>query len=578
MPLVPTTIADGFNLNVGCAYWRDHDQLLLADGGNGTISAVNVHTHAKTVLGKGYGYLSDIVLSADGLHAYVMEHGGGNLLRLPLSNLDRAAAKVIASGLALHWGSQIGLDEAHGCAYIVDGTYKLTKINISTGAVSHLARIGQGTNRGVLASSDGRFVYVSDDSGAIFRYDLAAGTSTVVANGLHGPRYMFWADAGESTMVFVQNGPPGMVMKLDLTTPTPSLVPLAGPTADAPYSLALPSPDHLLVACGRVVGDVNLTSSIYNAAGPIFLAIGFVPADKTHLPGGYADTVSDTKLDPSYPKFKDAPFGGTLPLMINHDAARAMKANFYKVLIGPVKGKQKEVNQPYGDYCWNAALNRFEFKLQVPVNGFYALHKAGEIWLNYWLGAQLETGGQTNGLNTISIQLFGRQDTSTEIGSVNDSGRSATVMIDNTLPVASIDQILHDGSPVGTCAIVNSGSPNFSFIITAQAQRHLAGWSLVAYWGDNKSKKVDSDDYSHHISPPSSYFWTGVDHATVPLPPAPATWDARVLSESVPPVLVDPTSIRCAHTFWLNAWDRVINGWYHIHGWASYQKSITIWL
>lgn len=338
---------------------------------------------------------------------------------------------------------------------------------------------------------------------------------------------------------------------------------LAGPTAATPYSLAVPAPDHLLIASLLEVGEVYLASSIYSAAGPILLAIGFVPADATHLPGGYADTT----MDPSYAIFqvKDAPFGGTLPLMVNHDRARTMGANFYKVQIGPPGGAPVEVNQSYSDYRWNAVLNRFELVTQVPVNGFYPVHAAGEIWLNYWLGMLLNTGGQPNDLNTISIRLFGSQSTASEIGHATDAERSATLMIDNTLPEARIDQILHDGLPVGACEIVSSGSPKFSFTITPQAQRHLAGWSLVAYWGDNASKAVASDDYSNHVTP--TRFWTGVAHVTVP----PAPWDASVTG--------DLTSTRCAHSFWLSAWDRVINGWvHHAHDSVSYQKSITIWL
>jgi len=101
--------------------------------------------------------------------------------------------------------------------------------------------------------------------------------------------------------------------------------------------------------------------------------------------------------------------------------------------------------------------------------------------------------------------------------------------------------------------------------VTASAPRHLRGWSLVAYWGDNASTTVCQDDYSHHVTP--SRLWTGVSGATVP-PPGPTPWDANVPG--------DPTSIHCAHTFFLYSWDRVINGWGYIHGTASYHKSITL--
>jgi hypothetical protein len=141
-------------------------------------------------------------------------------------------------------------------------------------------------------------------------------------------------------------------------------------------------------------------------------------------------------------------------------------------------------------------------------------------------------------------------------------------MIDNTVPVVNLQQILHEPGDVvvDACAIVSTGTPTFKFRVTASApQSHLLAWDLTAYWGDNKSKSVSSDNYNNHISP--SRLWAGVSGVVVP-PPGPSPWDANVPT--------DPTSKHCAHSFWLNAWDRVINGWGYIHGVAGYQKSVTL--
>lgn len=94
-------------------------------------------------------------------------------------------------------------------------------------------------------------------------------------------------------------------------------------------------------------------------------------------------------------------------------------------------------------------------------------------------------------------------------------------MIDNTLPVATLETILQQPGnlPVGTCAIVNAGSPTFAFVVTAsQPQSHLLGWDLVAYWGDNKSEVVAADSYASHISP--TRLWAGITSTAVP-PPGP---------------------------------------------------------
>lgn len=559
MPLPsPTTIATGFAFAGGSAYRLDHDQLLVVDSGAGTITAVNTHTHAKTVLGTGYNAPHDIALSADGLHAYVAE-SPGTLLRVNLSSANRAAAAVVSSGL--NGIAQIALDEAHGVAYVAEFTAgQIQRINLTTGAKTPVASVF--APRGVLLTGDSRFLYVSSDADTITRFDLATSTSVVVASGLNAPRHLTWADAGESVILFPQPNPTGTVLKLDLTASPPAATAIAGPTPHDPISIAVLSPDKLLIVSAQAVSQVVLTDSVYSAAGPILLGVGFVPADAAHIHNGYADTTSD----PTYfYQVKDCPFGGTLPLMINWQHAHSMGANFYQVFVTSPAGTV-QVKQPFADYLWSVPLNRFELITTVPTtDGFYPLRSAGQIWLNNWLGLLLDTTGQPNGLNTVSVRLFSSQNVASQIGSGGDAGRHVDLMIDNTYPTARIEQILHDGNQVDACAIVSSGSHNFTFAITAEAPRHLGGWSLTAYWGDNKAKAVAADDYSHHVASPP--IWTGLHNIAVP-PPGPTPWNADVAGDS--------TSFHCAHTFFLYAWDRVINGWGFIHGAAGYHKSITL--
>jgi hypothetical protein len=562
---IPTTIATGFADLTGSSYRVSTDQLYVADSGAGNISAVTAHTHVKTVLGSGFNAPSDVELSVDGLHAYVTENPG-TLLRLSLTNMNRAAATVVASGM--NGVDQLALDEAHGVAYVAEFTGgHIQQIHLATGTKTVVATIAN--PRGVLVTSDGRFIYVSSDAGTITRFDLVANTSVVMASGLNGPRHLTWADAGESVILFPQPNPTGTVLKAALTTSPATVTAIAGPTSPAPYSVAVLSSNQLLIASATVVSEVDLTASVYSAAGPILLGIGFVPADATHLPNGYADTT----MDPTYFfQVKDCPFGGTLPLMINWEAARSAGANFYQVFIDGPGGPPAPgvmVTQSFSDYLWSVALKEFELQTTVPTSGYYLLRSAGQIWLNNWLGLLLDTTGQPNGLNKISIKLFASESPGSEIGHYTDPGRSATLMIDNTVPVVNIQQILQQPGnvPVGTCAIVNTGAPTFTFQVTASApQSHLLGWSLASYWGNNQSKAVSSDSYSNHITP--SRLWAGITGVVVP-PPGPAPWNATVSG--------DPTSTHCAHSFILDAWDRVINGWGYIHGVASYQKFITLY-
>jgi DNA-binding beta-propeller fold protein YncE len=562
MPIpAPTTIATGFADGFGCAYQRSTDRLFVVDAGAGSIVSVTAHAHVRTVVGTGYDAPHDIVLSADGLHAYVTE-APGTLLRVALSSPNRAAATVVASGL--NGIDQLALDEAHGCAYVAEfSAARLQKIDLASGTKTVVAT-ALSNPRGVLLTGEGRFAYVSTDAGNVMRFDFATNTHAVIASGLSGPRHLAWADDGESAILFAQPNPGGRVMKLDLTASPPAVTEIAGPTAAAPYSVAVIAPDKVLVVCANSVGEIDFTGSVFSATGPVLLGIGFVPADPAHLPNGYADT----SMDPSYFfQVKDCPFGGTLPLQINWQTARNQGASYYQVYVQNQGGPAVLVQQPFSDYLWSPTLNEFELVTKVPQNGFYKLRSTGEIWLNSWLGLLLDTSGQQNNLNTITVRLFADENMGSEIGHESDPGRSAKVMIDNTVPTANIEQILHDGAPVNTCAIVTSGSTNFTFRITASAPRHLRGWSMTAYWGDNLSKAVASDDYANHVS--ASKLWPGVTSGVVP-PPGPAPWNAAVAG--------DFTSTHCAHTFFLSAWDRVIDGWGFVHGPAGYSKSITLML
>ena len=125
----------------------------------------------------------------------------------------------------------------------------------------------------MLVTGDGRFIYVSTDASTITRFDLVTNTHVVVASaGLNGPRYLTWADAGESTILFPQPNPTGTVLKADLTTTPATVTPIAGPTAFARYSVAVLSSNQLLIACATEVAEVDLTASVYTAAGPSFSA------------------------------------------------------------------------------------------------------------------------------------------------------------------------------------------------------------------------------------------------------------------------------------------------------------------
>jgi hypothetical protein len=306
------------------------------------------------------------------------------------------------------------------------------------------------------------------------------------------------------------------------------------------------APMRLIACCNDVLSELNLSSSIFTATGPIIMGIGHVPADR--IVGGYANTT----VDPGYFfQVKDAPFGGTLPLMLNRDKVYADGGRWYRVLVdGAVQ------TQDWSDYRWSTSTTPPQWVLQTAshIGAFYRVRPPHELWYNYWLGYRLNTTGLPNGLHTITVELYSAANLATLM-----SAHTLQVMIDNSVPTARIDAILHDGAPVGTCAVVESGSNAFYFMITAHdPQGHLKSWSLSALWGDNASAGIASASYPG-ASPEPLPMWHGPLTEVVPMAPG---WAAVR---------------RCAHTFYLGIWDRVIDGYNHLH-YAAYHKSITIML
>lgn len=515
---------------------------------------------AYKVLGTGYVEPEDVKVSADGNTAYITERGG-KLLRVALNTAtppNRAAASVVASGLtAPH---QISLQEARGTAYVVEygALGHLVRIDLATGAKTNVA-FNLVNAVGLVVTSDNQYAYVSEQAaptGRVRCINLNSGAIEPVVDGLTAPFMLSFNDASESAILVAERDPVNRVSLIDLSVrPIAKYVPVPS-VPFRPSSVALVSGTKLLVCSNDVLTSVELADSVLTGTGPLLLGVGHVPVTKVF--GGYADTSADSSY---FFQVKDCPFGGTLPLMFNHERARALNAKYYKVLIDGVA-----TTAPFGDYKWSSADNEFEYQPIVPdATGFYSVRAAGELWYNAWLGLARDTSDLSNGLHTVSVRVYNALKIDiTPPGVIN----SVQLMIDNQLPAASINTIIQgntvaSGVPIGACAVVTSGPDAFFFDITAaDAQQHLLSWSLYTLWGDNKSASIASDSYSNHVS--ATKKWAGASG------PVPATkWKSAVVG--------DPTSTHCAHTFVLEVWDRVINGYGYIH-YGSAHKSITIML
>ena len=557
----------------------DYAKVKVINNAGGSIQVQWVTYRVKpryNVIGTGYNQPEDIKVTAGGRYAYVTERAG-NLLRVDLTNANRAAAQLVATGLTAP--QQIALDEAHGQAYVPDytatATGKLWRIDLS-GGVKTAIFTGLQACTGLLITKDLGYAYVAEQvSGAnrVARINLATGKRDILISSLTAPFFMEWGDANESSIILAERDPANRITLLNLSvTPVTATVLVSG-VPNRPSSIVQTRPGIAIVCSDTVITQYDLSSSLFSLAGPLFMGIGLIPVDHiiNALPPGNdaTDGYADTTDNPGYRLIvKDAPFGGSLDIMVNHNAALLAGASYYKLFVSqvtPAATPAIEPHQSFSDYLWNAASSSFVPQATGPdVGGFYPVRQPYQIWFNPLLGYTLDTSIAANGLCVIDIKLYNAAKVEIPVASIH----SRRVKIDNQWPIANIEKIFHDGAEVPVCAIVNTGTDQFTFQITAtDPQGHLLSWNLSALWGDNKSAPVGNDSYSNHIT--ATRQWPGVLSGAVPTP----AWHARF--PLIPPF--DPTSTRCAHTFYLDVWDRVINGYGYIH-YQNYHKSITIWL
>lgn len=506
------------------------------------------------VLGTGYTQPEDIVLSQDRQHLFVTERSG-QLLKVAINQADRSQASLVSAGLtAPH---QISLFENYGLAYVVEfaSSGRLLRINLNDGSQTTVAD-GLAQAIGLLITSDQRFAYVTEQaSNSLIRIDLLANIRTTLVSGLNNPFFLTWADEGESAIFLTERDPANRIRIIDIDTAAPSVRLVANGLPNRPSSCALARPNQLIICSDNAISRLHLDEAVISPSGPNFLGIGFVPA--SHIVNGYANT---SDLSDYHFRVVDAPFGGGLQLMFNHEKMYALGAPYYRFFVD---GQRQDA--PFSTLIWQASLGRFVSQARTPLGaGFFRTKSPGQLWYSPFHGYTLRTDGLPNGLHTLRLELY-----SSPLSSATPiSHQEVAVMIDNNWPSASIHQILHHHDingveAVGSCGIVTENSDRFQFNIhAADAENHLKSWQLTALWGDNQSAVVDADSYSPSGGSP---LWVVAPSQVVPSSP----WAASVPG--------DPSSRRCAHTFRLHVWDRVINGYSYIHK-SVYHKSITLLL
>ncbi|WP_263383668.1 YncE family protein [Granulicella arctica] len=432
---------------------------------------------AYNVIGTGYSLPEDIEVAADDTHAYVLEESG-DLVKIALTSANRSAATVIATGLVNP--QQLALDEAHNNAYVVEfspaGTGNLYRFALTPSSPKHSVLNTLHGATGLVLSADLQYAYVAEQNaggtvgtGTISRITLADGTRKLVASNLIAPFHLTWADAGQSALFIAERDPANRISRIDLTaTPATSTVVVTG-LAFRPSSVALANPSQLLVCCNSDLQSVALAPFL--ASGPLLMGIGFVPFDKVQPTG-----LADTTVDPTYfYQVKNVPFGGTLPLMVNHQLAANDGAAFYRVLVykdAALTTLELIDTAPITDEHWNGTQYTAVTTPTTVINGkpgYLPVHPVSELflWYNPSLGAFLDSTVLPNGKNTIVLEFI------TATGAAVATTPALTILVDNNPCVAGISQPTLNGNPANpTCGILKYTGFNALPVVMAFTGSH----------------------------------------------------------------------------------------------------------
>lgn len=438
-----------------------------------------------TKLGSGYANPEDIAVLANEQTAYVTERTGG-VLRVDLANANRTAASVVVAGL--HAPQQIQVDEAHHQAYVVEfaNPGRLLRVNLANGALTVL-HASLNLAIGLVVTSDRTSAYVSEQgTNTVSRINLSTGVRTVVATGLTNPFFMAWADASESAILIAERDPANRISLIDFGG---HVTPVVQNTGARPSSVSVIQPGVVVVACDAEIDRVDFLADVMSVG--LAKGIGYVPFDLITA-AGKADTTQNLAYPFQFPK--DSPFGGTLPVLVDHYRAWEAGLHYYRVLID---------NQPrldvWNDLTLNFATGHYDTIRQLApqtigaLEGFYAVHDPSVVYYNSDLGCLLPSTTLSNAGHIIKVEFYDGAAALKQVA-------SHALLIDNNRCVAVLDMPVLDGNHADpVCGVLKYVDKTHivSLVYTASHPNNFANYSFAVVKGASTL-----DSLSGPVAPP----------------------------------------------------------------------------
>jgi hypothetical protein len=432
---------------------------------------------AYQVLGTGYTNPESIVVQSDGRHAYVSERSG-DIVHISLQSAARSAATVVASGL--NAPQQITLSDAQNVLYVVEyaSPGRLLAIDLTTNSTRTVTGALENAV-GVVLSADQRSAFVSEQAasgGRVREVNLQTGAIGNVASGFTAPFMLAFLDAARERLAVVERDPVNRIAVIDLSNANTVTRPPVS-LAFRPSALAPIAGGDVLVTCDAEIDEVALGLSA--VLGPLLKGIGFVPFDRITAAG-----FANTSVDPTYfYQVTNAPFGGTLPIMLDYVEAWADGASYYSVLVDGVAR-----NDSWTDYLWDTTTSAYVLQTITPTtlagHVVYPVRNPAtlELWYNTDLAEQVNTTGYADGTHTLQVLFYNGA------GGLVASSTPLTLHFENSPCFASLALPNIGGVYAGTaCGVLNyaATSNNVTMTFTASQPHGFATYSFELERGVN---------------------------------------------------------------------------------------------
>lgn len=298
--------------------------------------------------------------------------------------------------------------------------------------------------------------------------------------------------------------------------------------------------------------------------GPVIAAVGLV---------GVGDIASDgycTITMPYFIKPDHAAFCSTLNLIGNVATLTYLHGH---------GARKYQVSHRYGATAAAAAAAPASLILQSWAN--FEIVGVNDVWQSFGPDAggyypvvdptlpytiqnllfQWTTSAEPDGVHQFQISFFDASNHPVALPS-GVALQWLTLALDNQPPIVDLINVLHGGSPVAPCQIINLTSATDGVQLQFEAydpEGDLLAIQLIAEWGHGNvsNPPIYSDSYAAHANP--AHNWQGVQSDTRPA--SPAVW-------------VPPTN--CAYLFQIAASTRSTNGYTYPIISASDFQTVTI--